>query len=86
VIFFTFLLKNVKNCDISATGFHEIWHCDAEWVSHMRWPLKKLILKIQHGRRLMHLRNPFCIIIRYRDFSIFKMAAVHHFGFLKLNF
>jgi len=33
----------------------------------------------------MRLSDLFCII-RYQDFSIFKMAAVRHVGFLKLKF
>ena len=32
----------------------------------------------------MHLRDPFCIMT-YRDFSIFKTAAVCHLGFLKIE-
>ena len=48
--------------------------------------IKKIILKIQDGRRPMRLRDPFCIIMRYCNFSIFKMAAVRHLGILKLKF
>ena len=32
------------------------------------------------------LGDVFCIITRYCNFSIFKMAALHHLGVLKLKF
>ena len=34
----------------------------------------------------MRFRDPFCIIMRYCNLSILKMAAVRHLGILKLNF
>jgi len=43
-------------------------------------------MHIQDGGRPVHLEDTFCIIMRYRDFSIFKMAAVRHLGFFKLKF
>jgi len=67
------------------TGLHKIWHDDAERVSSA--PLiKKLILKIQDGGRPIRLRDPFYIIMRYCNLSIFKMAAVRHLKILKLKF
>ena len=44
-------------------------------VSQVRRPLK-FVLKIQDGGRPIRLRGPFCIIMRYCNLSIFKMAAV----------
>jgi len=43
---------------------------------------KNVILKIQDGGRSMRLRDPFCIIMTDRDFTIFKMTAVRHLEFL----
>jgi len=78
----------VKNRDISATECpisKKIRHDDAERISNAP-AVKSLMLKIQHGGRPLHLRDPFCIIIKYREFSIFKTADVRNIGFLKLNF
>ena len=47
---------------------------------------QKLILKIQDGGRPIRFRDPFCIIMIYCNFSIFKMATVHYLGILKLKF
>jgi len=44
--------------------------------------VKKLILIIQDGGWPMRLRDPFCITVRYRDFSTFKVAAVCRLKFL----
>jgi len=38
--------------------------------------MQKLIIKIQDGGGLLHLRDLFGIVITYRDFSFFKIAAV----------
>ena len=43
----------------------------------------KLILTIQDGEQPIRLRDPFCIIMKYCKFSIFKMA---HVGISKLKF
>jgi len=48
-------------------------------------PIKNFILKIKYGGRPISLRDPFRIIIRYCNLSIFKMAAVRHLGILKLE-
>ena len=48
------------------TDLHKIWHNDAERVSQVI---------IQDGGRSIRLRNPFCIIMRYCNLSVFKMAA-----------
>ena len=55
-------------------------------MSQVRRPLQNSILKIQDGGRTMRLRDPFYIIMRYCNLSIFKMAAVRHLGILKLKF
>jgi len=34
----------------------------------------------------MRLRCPFCIITRYYNYSIYKMAAVQQLGYIKLKF
>jgi len=41
------------------------------------------VFKIQDGGRLIRLRDPFCIIKKYRNLSLF--SAVRHLGFLKLK-
>jgi len=33
----------------------------------------------------MRLRCPFCIITRYHNYSIYKMAAVQQIGYIKLK-
>jgi len=49
--------------------------------------VKKSILKNQDGAAAISLTDPFRIITKYRDVSFFfKMAAVRHVGFLKLNY
>ena len=70
----------------SSTDLHRIWQDDAEHVSQVRCPLKNCILKIQDGGRPIHLRDPFCIIMRYCSLSIFKMAAVRRLGIFNLKF
>jgi len=73
-------LENAKNGYISAQ--YEHWTISMKFgtmmqnVSQVHWPLKNFILKIQDGRRPISLTDLLCIITRYRDFSIFKMAAV----------
>jgi len=54
-------------------------------VPHVRGPLKKFHLKIQDGGRPIRLRDPFCILMRYCNLSIFKTAAVRHLGILKFK-
>jgi len=61
------------------TDLHEIWQ-----TMQVHRLLKSL--KIQNGGRPIGLKDPFCKFVRYRNFSIFKMAAVRHLGFLKLKF
>ena len=63
----------------------EIWYDDAERVSSAL-PIKLIILKIHDGGRPIRLRDPLCIIMRYCNLSIFKMAAVRRLGVLKLKF
>ena len=53
----------------------EIWHDNAEWVSQVHG-LLKISLKSE-----MHVIDSFCII-RYCNFSIFKMADVDTGGIL----
>jgi len=48
--------------------------------------LKIKFKKNEDGGMPMRSRDPFSIITRYRNFSIFKMAAVRYLGFLKLKF
>ena len=67
------------------TSLYEIWNYDAECVSQVPQLLKKLIFRVKDGRWTIHLRDLFWIITRYRNFSIFKMAAVHRREFLKLK-
>ena len=86
--FYILLEKREKSryvCN-SWTDLHKVWCDDDERVSLVRCPLKIFILKIQDGGRPIRLRDPFCIIMRYCNLSIFKMAAVHHPGILKLKF
>jgi len=59
----------------------------AELVSQVHRLLKINLKKIQNSGQLMRLSDPFCIIIiiiiiiRYRDFLIFKMAVVRRVNF-----
>ena len=62
-----------------------IWHDDAEHVSLKCIPVKNFNFKNQNGGPPIHWNDPFCSITRYCNFSIFKMAAVRHLGFLKLK-
>jgi len=55
-------------------------------VSQVHHSLKNFILKIQGGKQPIHLTDLFCIIMGYCNLSIFKMAAVHYLGILKLKF
>ena len=48
--------------------------------------LLHLTFKIQDGGRPMRLRDSFCMSKSYRDFSIFKTAAVAMMDRLKLIF
>jgi len=71
-------------CD-SSTDLHKICHDDAEHVYQVRRPLQ-MYFTIQDSGRPIRLRDPFCIITRYCNFPIFKMAAVRHIVILKLKF
>jgi len=63
----------------------QIWHDYAAHVSQMH-RLLRIILNIQGGGWPKLLRDPFCIIMGYRDFLIFKIAALRRLGFLRLKF
>jgi len=78
------LLKNNREksrflCN-GTTDFHEIWQKFYKMGFQLHLQLK-IILKVQDGGSLKHLVDPFCIIMTYRDFSIFKTAAIRHPGF-----
>jgi len=75
--FLHFTQETEKNRNISATvrPIATKFFMMTQNVSQVRRPLK-FILKIQDGGRPIRLRGPFCIIMRYCNLSIFKMAAV----------
>ena len=60
-------------------NLHKIWHDDAECVSSVQ-PTKNFKNPRWTTKRL---RDLFCIITRYCNLSMFKMAAVCHLGILK---
>jgi len=66
------------------SNVQKIWHNDAKWVITCTGH-KRFNIKILYGEQPMHLKEPFCIK-KYHDFSILKMVAVRHLGFLKLKF
>jgi len=74
---------NMKNCDISATGWptsiyvHYIWQDDVEWVLQVLRLLKKLISKIQDSWQSICQRDLFCIITWYRDFRLSRHKMWH---------
>jgi len=80
--------ENAKNLDISATErlISTKFGMMIQNVFQVRRPLKKSFKKIQDGGRPMRLRDPFCIIMRYCNLSIFKITAVRHLRILKLKF
>jgi len=83
----SFYISLEKLCYLcnSMTDLHKIWHDNAEHVSSAP-PIKKFCLKTPDGRRPIRLRDLFCIIMRYCNLSIFKMAAVRHLGIMKKKF
>ena len=78
VNFYILLEKCEKNRYIcnSITQLHKIRRDDAERVSQVHGPLKRLISKIQNGGRPIRSRNAFCINTIYRDlrFSRWRLS------------
>jgi len=75
----------MKSRDISAIGWpiskkfgKEMKTLSVKWMT-----FTKLMLKIKAVGQSLRLTDPFFITVRYREFSIFKMAVVRHLGFLK---
>jgi len=66
------------------TDLHEIGTVSVMQNEHLL--LLHLTFKIQDGGRPMRLRDSFCMSKSYRDFSIFKTAAVAMMDRLKLIF